>query len=99
MAIVVRRYVFVGPSDRDLESAVSSTATSLGPASVSVDIQFDDAVPGTQDALDQFMAEEWLTPQGNSPATQTALFLRSPDGTLYSIEVDNLGNITATPTA
>lgn len=99
MAIITRRYVFTGPSNDDLTSAVSSTATSLGPASISVDVQFDDTVPGTQEALDQFMAEEWLTPSGNSPPTQTTLFLRSPNGTLFRIEVDNLGNITATPTA
>lgn len=97
MAIVTRRYVFTGPSDADLESAVSSTAASLGPASISVDVQFDNAVPGTQDALDEFMAEEWFTPEKNNPATETSLILRSPDGTLWTVQVNNIGVLVVSP--
>ena len=57
MALVIRRYAEVGPSNARLQTIVhpSAVVTQRFPQAA-CDIQIDDAVPGILDTLDEFMA-------------------------------------------
>jgi hypothetical protein len=73
MAIVVRRYVDVGPPDQAMFDFVSSTATPVivqRYPRVTVDISVDDAVPDLIQTLDDFMATINLQPTITLSPTQ-----------------------------
>lgn len=58
MAIVIRRYVEKGPSDKNLQQFVDPSASAAERfRSPICDVQYDDAVPGVVDTLDTYMAQ------------------------------------------
>lgn len=79
MAIITRRYQFVGPSAADLTLFVSPTAavtaTFQGPI---VDISVDDTVAGVVQTLDDFMAEHGFQPNLTALKPTTSVIPYAP---------------------
>lgn len=93
MAIAVRRYRQEGPSDADLADQVQSGATAIAFAAGCADIQFDDATSGIEATLDDFMASLGYAFEVGTPPTATSLQLRSPNGTVFALTVDDAGRL------
>lgn len=93
MAIVTRRYQRTGPSATDLEENVVAGAVVTGFSGGTVDVQFDDAIAGTTETLDQYMASIGYAFLIAAPPTENSIAVRSPDGTLHFIELLDDGSI------
>jgi len=74
MAMVTRRYRFVGPSSEDLLRILGASAnrTADFPLSI-IDVSIDDSVDGAPESLDQYMASRgWLYSPLSAPAVVVA---------------------------
>lgn len=98
MAIQTRRYFLQGPWPADLLAALDPTLAVVAQNwVVSVWITFDDAI-ATVAATDQRMARYGCVPDLVTTGAATAPFVgvRSPDGSIWTLSVDNMGVISTT---
>ena len=95
MPVIIRRYIQSGLTTDELEELVSGTASTTMVATGCVDIEIEDEVAGVVDTLDEVMSDAGYTFDTETPPTRTGLTLRSPDGTTWTIQVSDLGVLTA----
>lgn len=89
MALITRRYQQQGPTNNDLAENVQAGATVMGFSGGVIDVQIDDAISGSVETLDEFMGSIGFEFLVQAPMTATVLRLRSPNGTIKSISVEN----------
>lgn len=97
MALITRRYRFVGPSSADLANEVQVGASNSSVGGTVTDVQVDDALPGIVETIDEFMSKQGFTFVEQSPPVETTFILRSPGGLLFEIQVSDLGVLVVIP--
>ncbi len=98
MAVVTRRYVSRGVSQGDLGRLVVPGALVINGSQTWIEVQYDDAVPGTTETLDELMAMVGLI--FDAAAGTGGVRVRSADGATHNLGVGNSGLmlIDGTPT-
>jgi hypothetical protein len=97
MATVIRRYLYKGPWPLDMKDATDPALTLPAPGFyVTYDVSFDDAAAPTA-AMDERMRHYGCFPDTqNTIALSPTPFLglKSPDGSAWKLQVDDLGVLT-----
>ena len=98
MAIQTRRYLFRGINLPQLRDAIEPglVATTPMPYALTIDITWDNAI-ATQAAVDGAMRPYGFRPEPTDTtglAPDPYLGIRSPDNSLWALQVDNAGALT-----
>ena len=89
MAIVTRRFVARGVSQSDLSRLVALGSLTINGSQTWIEIQYDDAVAGTTETLDELMAMAGFA--FDAAAGIGGVRIRSADGVTHNLQTNNAG--------